>query len=108
MSTIDVVKVNASTSYNDLLNITCSSSCDTISSSKTNHVREQELMNEIANLNLCVAWLTKGEYKHKKILMKNAIYYNKRGLGCFLNPMDNITKSPEIKKCFIKKVNSNC
>ena len=84
------------------------SSCNIIPSSKTNRAREQELTKEIANLKSCVARLTKGEYKHKEILMRNAMYYDKRGIGCFPNPVEKITKSPEIKMCFIKEVGSYC
>lgn len=100
----DVVKVNASTSCDDLLDI----SCDITSSSKTNHAREKELQSEIASLKSCVARLTKGEYKHKEILMMNALYFNKKGLGCFPNPVKRVIKTPEIKNCFIKEVGSYC
>ena len=63
---IDFVKFNASTSCDDLLDMPCFSSCDTILSSKINHAREQELKEEIANLNSCVARLTKGGTSTKK------------------------------------------
>ena len=50
--------------------------------------------------------LTKRDYKYKKILIKNVMYYNKRGLECFSNPVDKITKSSKIKKYFIEEVGS--
>ena len=63
---IDIVKVNASTSCDDLLGMPYCSSCDIILSSKINHRREQELKDHIGNLNSCVAWLIKGSTSTRK------------------------------------------
>jgi len=68
-----VVKVNASTSCDDLL----------IDDNATNVLpklvpsREKELMDQVASLKISVDKLSRGEYKHKEILFNNARDFGK-------------------------------
>ena len=77
-----IEKVNASTSYDDLL----------IDANATNIVhelapsREKDLMDQVASLKSSVEKLSRGEYIHKEILFNNARDYGKRGLGSFPEP----------------------
>ena len=86
-----MVKVNASTSCDDLL----------IDDNATNVLpelvssRENELMDQVASLKTSVDKLSRGEYKHKEILFSNARDFGKRGLGSFLEPNKGTTPSPE-------------
>jgi len=99
-----VVKVNASTSCDDLL----------IDDNATNVLpklvlsREKELMYQVASLKISVDKLSRGEYKHKEILFNNARDFGKWGLGSFPEPNRGITPSPEIKTSFLKEVGSYC
>jgi len=97
-STIEtMVKVNASTSCDDLL----------IDVHATNVLpefapsRKKELMDQVASLKTSVDKLSRGEYIHKEIFFNNAPDFGKRGLGSFPEPNKGTTPSPEIKASFI-------
>jgi len=99
-----VVKVNASTSCEDLL----PNPPMTNLAPKCSQAREKELEEEIESLRSCVAKLSKGEYLHQEMLFHHSRGFGKRGLGSFPEPNEGTTPSPEIKKCFIKEVGSYC
>ena len=78
-STIEkMVKVNASTSCDDLL----IEDNATNALSKIVHSREKELMNQVASLKSSVDKLARGEYKHKEIL-----FYHTRDFGKSLSSL---------------------
>jgi hypothetical protein len=97
------IKVNASTSCEDLLESPPSTICHVISPScsKTNHDREKELEEELESMTKCVYTVTMEEYLHKVILFCNARHFGTNGLGTFPKPPENFPKSPELKECFI-------
>jgi hypothetical protein len=104
-STIEnVVKVNVSTSCDDLLN----------KGNATNvfpeivTYREKKLMDQVASLKTSVDRLTRGEIMHKEILFYHAHDYGKRGLGSFPETSKGTIPSLETKPSFIKKVGSYC
>jgi hypothetical protein len=102
----EVTKVNASTSYDDiiekpkvLLNVE-----NIASSSKTKHDRVKALQDEVRSLRSCVKTLAKGEELHKQTLYYNARDYGTKGLCAFPNPI----RSTELYGCFINEVGSYC
>jgi hypothetical protein len=102
-STIEnVVKVNISTSCDDLLNE------DNVTNVLPEIVtsREKKLIDQVASLKTSVDKLTRGEIMHKEILFYHARDYGKRGLGSFLETSKGIIPSSEIKPSFIKEVGS--
>jgi hypothetical protein len=104
-STIEnVVKVNVSTSCDDLLNEDNATNVlpETVTS------REKELMDQVASLKTSVDKLTRGEIMHEEILFYHARVYDKRGLGSFPETSKGTIPSPEIKPSFIKEVGSYC
>jgi hypothetical protein len=104
------IKVNASTSCEDLVESPHSTTCHIVSPSfsKTNHDREKELEEELESMTKCVYTVTRGEYLHKEVLFHNARHFGANGLGTFPKPPKNCPKSPELKECFIKEVGSYC
>ena len=100
---IHIDKVKVSISCDDHPDILCSSSCDIIATLETNHARKQDLGGEVESLKSCVAWLTKGEYKHKEILIKNTMYVEKRALGSYPNPTE-VVESLELKVASLRRL----
>jgi hypothetical protein len=79
-STIEnVVKVNVSTSCDDLLNE--DNATNVLHEIVTS--REKELMDQVASLKTSVDKLTRGEIMHKETLFYHACDYSKRGIGSF-------------------------
>lgn len=77
-----VVKIDVSTSCDDLLNIPCSSSCDDTLNVETNHARENEKLKlELASLKSGFKQMTKGHDKFVEILTKSAMNFGKEGIG---------------------------
>jgi hypothetical protein len=104
-STIEnVVKVNVSTSCNDILNE--DNATNVLLEIVTS--REKELMDQVAGLKTSVDKLTRGEIVYKEILFYHALDYGKRGLGSFPETSKATILSPEIKPSFIKEVGSYC
>jgi hypothetical protein len=104
-STIEnMVKVNVSTSCDDLLNE--DNATNILPEIVTS--REKELMDRVASLKTSVDKLTRGEIMHKEILFYHARDYGKRGLGSFPETSKGTIPSPEIKPSFIKEVGSYC
>jgi hypothetical protein len=68
--------------------------------------REKELMEQVESLESSMKKLTRGEYKHKKILFHNARDYSKKKLGSFLEVSKSKIHSPEVGSSFIKNVGS--
>ena len=100
----NVVKVNVSTSCDDLLNMDNA----TNALPKVVHSREKELMDQVASLKSSVDKLARGDYKHKEMLIYHARDFGKRGLESFPEANKSSIKSPEIKTSFIKEVGSYC
>jgi hypothetical protein len=90
------IKVNASTSCEDLVESPYSTTCHIASpsSSKTNHDREKELEEELESMTKCVYTVTWGEYLHKEIFFHNARHFGTNGLGTIPKPPENCPKSP--------------
>jgi hypothetical protein len=104
-STIEnVVKVNVSTSCDNLLN----EDNATIVLPEIVTSREKKLMDQVASLKTSVDKLTRGEIMHKEILFYHECYYGKRGLGSFSETSKGTIPSLEIKPSFIKEVGSYC
>jgi hypothetical protein len=102
-STIEnVVKVNVSTSCDDLLNE--DNATNVLPEIVTSW--EKELMDQVASLKTSVDKLTRGEIVHKEIIFYHARDYGKRGLGLFPETSKDTIPSPEIKSSFIKEVSS--
>ena len=90
----NLVKVNASTSCDDvLINENATNALPELAPS-----REKELMDQVASLKSSVEKLSRGEYIHKEILFNNARDYGKRGLGSFPEPNIATTPSPEMNQ----------
>jgi hypothetical protein len=70
--------------------------------------REKELMEQVESLESSMKKLTRGEYKHKKILFHNVRDYSKKKLGSFLEVSKSKIHSPEVGSSFIKNVDSYC
>jgi hypothetical protein len=104
------IKVNASTSCEDLVESPYSTTCHIASpsSSKTNHDREKELEEELESMRKCVFTVTRGEYLHKEIICHNSRHFGTNGLGTFPKPPKNCPKSLELKECFNREVRIYC
>ena len=76
------IKVNASTSCDDLVELLHPTTYHHTSStcSKTNHDREKQLERELESMTKCMYNVTRGEYLQKKILFHNARHLGTNGL----------------------------
>jgi hypothetical protein len=70
--------------------------------------REKELKEEVESLESSMKKLTRGEYKHKKMLFHHACDYGKKGFGSFLEVSKSKIHSPEVGPSFVKNVGSYC
>jgi len=106
----EVIKVNVSTSCDDLVELPHPTTCHHTSPtcSKTNHDREKELEKKLQSMTKCMYNMTKGANLHKEILFHNARHFGTNGLGSFPKPPKNCPNSPELKACFTKEVGSYC
>jgi hypothetical protein len=71
-------------------------------------IREIELMEQVESLGSSMKKLTRGEYKHKKMLFYHVRDYGKRGLGSFPETNKGTIPSSEIKPSFVKNIDSYC
>jgi hypothetical protein len=69
-------------------------------------IREIELMEQIESLESSMKKLTRGEYKHKKMLFHHVRDYGKRGLGSFSKTNKGTILYSEIKPSFVKNIDS--
>ena len=128
-----IVKVNASTSCDDLPNELVYTifeksatnpsleyaSCSTKGKEKWTHlesqekivkleIREMELLKQVESLESSMKKLTRGEHKHKEMLFHHARDYGKKGLGSFPEVSKSEIHSPEVGPSFIKNFGSYC
>jgi hypothetical protein len=67
-------------------------------------IREIELMEQVESLESSMKKLTRGEYKHKEILVHHARDYGKRALGTFPETNKGTIPSSEIKPSLVKNI----